>query len=236
MIYENNSEKKDHTWYSQELTPILHRILDVSANKIQLHQIPNWPRDSLPKSPIVQKLALITIPILYPWWAKELEIETEQFGPYSPILAESFLELLDNEKCSVQKDELVVQPSTLEEIVCFPEITELLIQTLVTSSINPVLTQFENLELFSIISVEHEKFFRERGILRRMLSPTLKQQDIILNRVLDRMHEIPHFKAFIDERGLRYAQIYIDEAINWFYTAILRSFSSLNDENTRILS
>lgn len=42
--------------FSLELTPILHRILAIASSSINLHQVPNWPRDSLPKSPIVHKL------------------------------------------------------------------------------------------------------------------------------------------------------------------------------------
>ena len=166
--------------YDYELMPILHRILDVSAKTIHLSQVPNWPRDSLPKSPIVQKLGLIIIPVLYPWWCRDLEIEYEQFGPYSPIIANVFEEMLLQGQCSIQEEFLEVQPTSFEEKSNFPEITELIIQKLLSYSNNPILTQFECIELFSIISVEHESLLRSMKILRRMTAITDEQKKILI--------------------------------------------------------
>ena len=110
--------------FSLELTKILHRILDVSADKISLQQIPNWPRDSLPKSPLVHKLGLIVIPILYPWWSQNLDIQYEQFGPDSNCISDFFEELLEDKKCRIIENEMIIQPPSMEEVVTFPEITE----------------------------------------------------------------------------------------------------------------
>ena len=93
-----------------------------------------------------------------------------------------------------------------------------------------MLTQFENLELFSIISVEQEAYFRDRGILRRILSLDLIQEKRIRNRVLNRMKEIPHFNAFIQERGMRYSKMYVSEAMEWFYDTISVSLGSIKDQ------
>ncbi len=213
--------------YDYELMPILHRILDVSAKTIHLSQVPNWPRDSLPKSPIVQKLGLIVIPILYPWWCRDLEIEYEQFGPYSPIIASVFEEMLTQEQCSIHEEFLEVQPSTFEEKNNFPEITELLIQKLISYSNNPILTQFECIELFSIISVEQEAFFRSMKILRKMTIITDRQKKLLLRRVFRRMKEIPHLNGFINERGSVYASKFISETIDAFYEA----FTNLDVES-----
>ena len=154
--------------YNQELLPILHRILDASAQTIHLNQVPNWPRDSLPKSPIIQKLGLIIIPILYPWWCRDLEIEYEQFGPYSPIIANVFEEMLSLGQCSISEDFLEVQPSSFEEKSVFPEITELIIQKLLSYCNNPILSEFETIELISIISVEQESLCRSMKFLMCM--------------------------------------------------------------------
>ena len=207
--------------YDQELLPILHRILDVSAKTIHLEQVPNWPRDSLPKSPIIQKLGLIVIPLLYPWWCRDLEIEYEQFGPYSPIIASVFEEMLSQGQCSVQEDNLEVQPTSFEEKSIFPEITELLIQKLLSYSNNPILTQFETIELFSIISVEQENLFRSMKILRRMTNITDEQKKILIKRVFRRMREIPHLNSFINERGSLYSSRFISETIDAFYEAMI---------------
>ena len=206
--------------YDYELMPILHRILDVSAKTIHLSQVPNWPRDSLPKSPIVQKLGLIIIPILYPWWSRHLEIEYEQFGPYSPIIASVFEEMLTQGQCSIQEDYLEVQPASFEEKTNFPEITELIIQKLLSYSNNPILTQFECIELFSIISVEQELLFRSMKILRRMTSITEEQKRMLIKKVFKRMKTIPHLNSFINERGSIYASKFISETIDAFYEAI----------------
>lgn len=215
--------------YEYELMPILHRILDVSSNtNIHLNQVPNWPRDSLPKSPIVQKLGLIIIPILYPWWCRDLEIEYEQFGPYSPIIASVFEEMLTQGQCSIQEEFLDVQPATFEEKSAFPEITELIIHKLLSYSNNPILTQFECIELFSIISVEQEQLFRSMKILRRMtvISDDLKKN--LIKRVFRRMREIPHLNSFINERGSLYASKFISETIDAFYESVTNlSFEKL---------
>ena len=112
-----------NTTYDQELQPIFHRILDVSESVIHLQQVPNWTRDSLPKSPIVQKLGLIILPVFYPWWCRELEISYEQFGPYSPVIATVFEEMLEQGQCVLREDYLEVQPVSFEEKAVFPEIT-----------------------------------------------------------------------------------------------------------------
>lgn len=215
--------------YDQELIPIMHRILDVSAKTIHLEQVPNWPRDSLPKSPIIQKLGLIVIPVLYPWWCRDLEIEYEQFGPYSPIISEVFEEMLQQGQCSIQEDFLEVQPSSFEERSNFPEITELIIQKLISYSTNPILTQFETIELFSIISVEQEELFRSMKILRRMVSISEENKKILSKRVFKRMRTIPHLNSFINERGSLYASKFISETIDAFYDAIT-GFSGFNSE------
>ena len=206
--------------YDYELMPILHRILDVSARTIHLSQVPNWPRDSLPKSPIVQKLGLIIIPILYPWWCRDLEIEYEQFGPYSPIIASIFEGMLQTGQCSIQEEFLEVQPTTFEEKSTFPEITELVIQKLLSYSNNPILTQFECIELFSIISVEQEAFFRSMKILRRMTIINEDHKKVLIKKVFRRMKEIPHLNSFINERGSIYTTKFISETIDAFYEAI----------------
>ena len=36
----------------------------------------NWYRNSIPKSPIIQKLGLIVIPLIFPYWFKDMEIES----------------------------------------------------------------------------------------------------------------------------------------------------------------
>lgn len=210
--------------YDYELMPMLHRILDVSAKTIHLSQVPNWPRDSLPKSPIVQKLGLIIIPILYPWWCRDLEIEYEQFGPYSPIIASIFEEMLLQKQCSIHEEFLEVNPSSFEEKSNFPEITEIIVHKLLSYSNNPVLTQFECIELFSIISVEQEALFRSMKILRRMTLISGEQKRLLLKRVFRRMKEIPHLNSFINERGSYYASRFIFETIDAFYEA----FANLN--------
>lgn len=206
--------------YDHELLPIVHRILDVSAKTIHLEQVPNWPRDSLPKSPIVQKLGLIIIPVLYPWWCRDLEIEYEQFGPYSPIIANVFEEMLQQGQCTIQEDYLEVQPTSFEEKTNFPEITELIIQKLLSFSNNPVLTQFETIELFSIISVEQESLFRSLKILRRMTSIGEEHKKTLIKKVFRKMREIPHLNSFINERGSLYSSKFISETIDAFYDAI----------------
>ena len=206
--------------YDQELLPILHRILDVSAKTIHLEQVPNWPRDSLPKSPIVQKLGLIIIPVLYPWWCNDLEIEYEQFGPYSPIIANVFEEMLQQGQCSIHADYLEVQPTSFEEKSNFPEITELVIQKLLSYSNNPILTQFETIELFSIISVEQQALFRSLMILRRMTTISDDQKKVLIKRVFRKMREIPHLNSFIHERGTLYTSKFISETIDAFYNAV----------------
>ena len=212
--------------YDYELLPILHRILDVSAKTIHLTQIPNWPRDSLPKSPIVQKLGLIVIPLLYPWWSRDLELEYEQFGPYSPVIASVFEEMLVQGQCSIYEEFMEVQPTSLEEKSTFPEITELFIQKLLSYSNNPILTQFETIELFSIISVEQEGLLRSMKILRRMTVLSEEQKKLLIRRVFRRMKEIPHLNSFINERGSVYASKFILETIDAFYDA----FSNLTIE------
>ena len=206
--------------YDEELLPIVHRILDVSAKTIHLEQVPNWPRDSLPKSPIIQKLGLIVIPVLYPWWCRDLEIEYEQFGPYSPIIANVFEEMLQQGQCSIREDFLEVQPTSLEEKTNFPEITELLVQKLLSYSNNPVLTQFETIELFSIISVEQEALFRSMKILRRMTTITEDKKKVLIKRVFRKMRDIPHLNSFINERGSLYSSKFISETIDAFYEAV----------------
>lgn len=207
--------------YDYELMPILHRILDVSAKTIHLTQIPNWPRDSLPKSPIVQKLGLIIIPLLYPWWSRDLEIEYEQFGPYSPVIASVFEEMLVQGQCSIHEEFLEVQPTSLEEKSTFPEITELFIQRLLSYSSNPILTQFETIEIFSIISVEQEALLRSMKILRRMTILSEEQKKLLIRRVFKQMKNIPHLNSFINERGSLYASKFISETIDAFYESIL---------------
>lgn len=208
----------DHQ-YNNELVPLIHRILDVSANIIHLNDVPNWPRDSLPKSPIVQKLALITLPVLYPWWTRLLEIEYEQFGPYSPVVGSVFQELLDQGQCVIQDDSLEVGPASFDEQANFPEITELFIQHLINYSSNPILSQFETIELFSIIAVEQEAFFRSLKVLRRMMYITEDQKKRISNRVLHRMMDIPHLRSFIQDRGEIYARNFVSDTIDAFYDA-----------------
>ena len=208
--------------YNQELLPILHRILDASAQTIHLNQVPNWPRDSLPKSPIIQKLGLIIIPILYPWWCRDLEIEYEQFGPYSPILASVFEEMLSQGQCSISEEFLEVQPSSFEEKSVFPEITELIIQKLLSFCNNPILSEFETIELFSIISVEQETLCRSMKILRRMTQLSADQKKILIKRVFRRMKEIPHLNSFIIERGSLYVSKFISESIDAFYDAFIQ--------------
>ena len=114
MSYLRSDSKLMKKDYTHELLPILHRILDVSGSAIHLQQIPNWPRDSLPKSPMIQKLGLIVIPILYPWWCRDLEINYEQFGPYSPVIATVFNTMLDQGVCSVVNDTIDVLPVSFE--------------------------------------------------------------------------------------------------------------------------
>ena len=206
--------------YENELLPILHRILEVSADAIHLQNVPNWPRDSLPKSPIVQKLGLIVIPLFYPWWCRELEINYEQFGPYSTVLASAWQQLLDQSQCLVVEDTLEVQPSSFEEASNFPEITELFIQKLISYSQNPIFTQFETLELFSIIAVEQETLLRSQKILRRMNYIPAELQKKLLHRIYHKMLDIPHFNAFISERGKDYALNFITESIDAFYEAV----------------
>ena len=216
--------------YNHELLPILHRILDVSAQAIHLEQVPNWPRDSLPKSPIVQKLGLIVIPIFYPWWSHQLEIEYEQFGPYSPVIASVFEEMLEQGQCIINENYLEVGPPSFEEQINFPEITELFIQKLLSNSVNPILTQFEMIELFSIIAVEQEELFRSLKILRRMTYITDEQKKRLLLKVIKRMIDIPHLQAFIQERGTEYAKNFVAETIEAFYEAIsLSGEASVNN-------
>ena len=200
--------------FSKELTTILHLILDVSADKISLQQIPNWPRDSLPKSPLVHKLGLIVIPILYPWWFQDLDIHYEQFGPVSNSISYSFEELLEDRRCQIKENEMVVLPPSLEEVGNFPQITELLVEKIINSSINPILTQFENLELFSIISVEQASYFAEQNIKRQMFFTKGEDRKLIGKRVFKRMREIPHLDTFIDERGKGSASKYVFEVID----------------------
>ena len=217
--------------YENELVPILHRILDVSAKTIHLNQVPNWPRDSLPKSLIIQKLGLIAIPVLYPWWSRELEIEYEQFGPFSPVLNFAFEQLLENGKCAVIENELEIQPMTIEEINDFPEISELFIQKIISYSNNPILSEFECLEIFSIISVEQEQLFRKLKILRRMTSLTNEHKKLLTKRVIKKMNEIPHLNSFIVERGLHYAMQFISETIDAFYHAIALTIKSNKNDD-----
>lgn len=207
--------------YGHELQPILHRILEASAQTIHLGMVPNWPRDSLPKSPIVQKLGLIVISSLYPWWCRDLEIEYEQFGPYSAVLADVFEKMLEDGQCLINEDYLEVVPSSFEEKNDFPEITELFIQKLISYSNNPVLEEFETIELFSIIAVEHEALCREMRILRRITSLTTDQKKKLISRTLQRMRTIPHLNSFILERGKNYALYFISETIDAFYEAFI---------------
>ena len=209
--------------YEHELVPLIHRILDVSANAIHLGLVPNWPRDSIPKSPIVQKLALIVLPVLYPWWSRELEIEYEQFGPYSPVVGSVFKELVEQGQCAIREDYLEVGPASFDERINFPEITELFVQQLINYSSNPVLTQFETIEVFSIIAVEQEAYFRSLKVLRRMTYVTEEQKKAIIKRVIQRMEDIPHLRSFIQERGEKYAKKFISETIDAFYDALKSS-------------
>lgn len=208
--------------YSTELIPILHRILDITADSIRLQQVPNWPRDSLPKSPIVQKLGLIVISTLHPWWLPELEVSYEQFGPYSPILALAFEEMLESGRCEVLEEgqELVVQPTSLEERMDFPEISEKLLNNLISISITPVLTQFECIEMFSIVAVEHNLLLKKQGILRRKLFLGDHLQERLVTRVIARMYHIPHLNDFILDRGISYAYCFVKEMIEAFYEAL----------------
>jgi hypothetical protein len=215
--------------FSKELTTIIHRILDVCADKIQLQQVPNWPRDSLPKSPLVHKLSLIVIPILYPWWTQNLDLHYEQFGPVSNYVTECFEELLEEKKCQVVDNQMLVQPPSLEEKATFPEITEIFLDKIIRSSNNPILTQFENLELFSIISVEQAQYFADQEIRRQMFSITEKDRIDIGKRVFKRMREISHLDAFINDRGSKSASNYVLEAIDWFYEAVSLSVNSMNN-------
>ena len=206
--------------YENELLPILHRILDVSGTAIHLQNVPNWPRDSLPKSPIVQKLGLIVIPVLFPWWCRELEINYEQFGPYSTVLASVWQQLLDQGQCLVVEEQLEIQPASFEEKSNFPEITELFIQKLISYSSNPILTQFETIELFSILAVEQEALLRSQKILRRMNYIPEQLRKKLLQRVYQKMLNIPHFNAFISERGKDYAMNFIEDLLEAFYDAV----------------
>ena len=220
MRFDSKLMKKD---YTHELLPIVHRILDVSGSAIHLQQIPNWPRDSLPKSPMIQKLGLIVIPILYPWWCRDLEINYEQFGPYSPVIATVFNTMLDQGVCSVVNDTIDVLPVSFEESSTFPEITELFIQHLLRFSTNPILSQFETIELFSIISVEQEALFRSMRILRRMTVIPFELRSKLLQRVLYRMSTIPHLQAFMLERGNEYTKKFLTELIDTFYEGLQES-------------
>ena len=214
--------KKD---YTHELLPILHRILDASGSAIHLQQIPNWSRDSLPKSLMIQKLGLIITPILYPWWCRDLEINYEQFGPNSPVIATIFDTMLDQGVCSVTEDTMEVLPVSFEESSCFPEITELFIQHLIKFSTNPILTQFETIELFSIISVEQEALLRSMKILRRMTAIPTELQTKLLQRVIYKMTSIPHLQAFMQERGNEYTKKFISELIETFYEGLQQSIN-----------
>ena len=84
----------------------------------------------------------------------------------------------------------------------------------------PILTQFECIELFSIISVEQEAFFRSMKILRRMTIINEDHKKVLIKKVFRRMKEIPHLNSFINERGSIYATKFISETIDAFYEAI----------------
>ncbi|MHA2365839.1 MAG: hypothetical protein ACXAC7_17910 [Candidatus Hodarchaeales archaeon] len=205
--------------FSNEFVPILHRILDLSET-IRLQQLPNWPRDSMPKSPIAQKLGLIFIPLLYPWWVEKMEIEYEQFGPFSPAIATAFDEIIETGRGELNGNELIIQPTSIEERTDFPEITEGLMIDLITKCKSPIISQFECLEIMSIISVEHVRLLRKNGILRRKLSiPTETMQKQLYKEVFKRMRGIPHLAYFIEKRGILYAYEFIKEVAEEFYAS-----------------
>ncbi len=221
-MYQLKSIGMDHQ-YNNELLPLIHRILDIAANNIHLQYVPSWPRDSLPKSPIVQKLILTVLPVFYPWWTRHLEIEYEQFGPYSPIVGSVFEELLEDGQCIIAGDSLEVGPASFDEQANFPEITEIFIQYLINYCTNPILTQFETIEVFSIIAVEQEPFFRSIKVLRRMSYVTEEQKKKVISRVMKKMLDIPHLRSFIHDRGDTYARNFVSDTIDAFYDAISHS-------------
>ena len=158
--------------------------------------------------------------MFYPWWCRDLEISYEQFGPYSPVIATVFENMLEQGQCILREGYLEVQPVSIEEKFVFPEITELFIQKLLSYSLNPILCQFETLEVFSIISVEQEAMFRFLKILRRMNDLDDDQRTRLIQRVLQRMEMIPHLHSFIQERGLTNTKQFLSEMIDSFYEAL----------------
>lgn len=203
--------------------PILHVILDCAGENIKLQQLTNWYRNSIPKTPIIQKLGLIIIPLIFPYWFRDMEIEYEQFGPYSTAIAESYQEMLETGRIEIFNDELIIKPTSFEERSLLPAYIELLIRSIISSTMSPILPQFDLIELFSIISVEHTRLLNENGYLRRMfVLPNNQLKNILCYRILNRMEEIPHLLAFIHDRGQNYVKKFINELVEEFYSILQR--------------
>lgn len=210
-----------------DLKRLVHLVLDLSANNINLNQLPNWSRESIPKTPIIQKLGLIAISLFYPLLYSKIEINDENFGPHSPQITEATKELIEVGDCIIYDDEgfsgqLVVKPTTYSERREFLEIFNFL-QDLIDIAQTSCLSQFEFFEIFSVIAVEHASFLAKQDIFRRKFDIKFNHQIQICKSVFSRLKKYPHLYSFIKEHGEDCTYDLVQEIVYEFYSLLNNS-------------